>query len=363
MEFSFLKKMRAAAETALIAVFLAAIAVPLVLGLAGAGQRQKLKVRAETGEALAAGKPVAAADAFKRFFENNFGLRKQLIFAGAVFRLKALGVSSNPDVIPGNHGWLFLGGEGVVEYTRALRPLPPVILSELSRILERRRNYFAAHGILYLFVVCPDKESIYPEYYPRYLNKVRPATHLEQVVEYMQKNSSFQILDLTPDLLRAKKNHKVFYEHDTHWNDRGAYAGYAGIINEIGRHAGGVKPLPLEKFKMSGFERKGGDLARMLGVGAAVTEWDYRLEPPAAPRVVIEKQFDYNGHSVVVTRCDSAKLPMAIVFHDSFMSAMMPFMAFHFRKTYFIHTGNYNLGLLNGLRPTVIIDEMVERGM
>ncbi|MEI9865253.1 MAG: hypothetical protein WDN00_12025 [Limisphaerales bacterium] len=45
---------------------------------------------------------------------------------------------------------------------------------------KKRRDWLAKRGIAYLFVVAPDKHSIYPEELPGWAVKVRPQTKLDQ---------------------------------------------------------------------------------------------------------------------------------------------------------------------------------------
>lgn len=361
MTFSILKKTRAAAETIFIAGFLFAMATPFLWSLLRADAGKAADMRAAVRAGISAGHPVSAAGAYKRYFENNFGFRNKLVTLNAAVKLKLLGVSSSPDVIAGRGGWLFYAGEGAADYARALHPMTQPELESWRLDLERKRNYLASRGILYLFVICPDKESIYPEDYPAAMNRVRAGTNLDQLLQYFAANSNFRIIDLRPALGRAKERGPVFYKTDTHWTPLGAHAGYTEIMSGVGGYYVGVRSAPLNEYRTVSSTRKGGDLAGLLGLQSVLWEPDSTLAPLRPDGVAVERQFKYKGDDVTVYRCDSAPLGAAVIFHDSFMNAMMPFISRHFRRTYYIHSAKFYPEIVDSVRPAMVMEEMVER--
>src|SRR6185295_1542120 len=129
-----------------------------------------------------------------------------------------------------------------------------------------RRDWLAQRDIRYLFIVAPDKQTIYPEYMPAQLNRVGTATRLDQLVTYFERHSDIRILDLR-DALRAVKLHDRPYERlDSHWNDVGAWSAYAEIAKQVGRWFPKVQPLPLSSFERSSSAGEGNDLAMLLSL-------------------------------------------------------------------------------------------------
>jgi alginate O-acetyltransferase complex protein AlgJ len=104
--------------------------------------------------------------------------------------------------------------------------------------------------------------------------------------------------------------------HDTHWTYRGALAAYNAIV-EADAHAdwridpaSALGPMTL---------RNGGDLARMLGVGDAVSEYAEPLTLPFAKKV--PESFDPVG---AFTETSEKTGPTILILGDSFTGVFFP---------------------------------------
>ena len=356
MEFSISEKTRAVVETVLIAIFILVLVTILCGTFVGS---KEMKAAKALCIALAV-EPDLSSAYLSQWFEKNFGLREKLILLNAVIKVKLLGVSTTPNVVLGKENWFFYVGEGASDYARALRPMSHDELYLWRHKLEKKRDDIAAQHGLYLFVVCPDKESIYHEYYPAALNKVRSDTSLDQLINYMNRNSNYHLIDLRPVLINAKRSRVLYYKHDSHWNSYGAYVAYAAIIQKIGKYIQKARPVPTEKFRIRRSVHHD-DLYAMLGINSIFSEPDLILEPPVNLRAYVEKIYMYKGDKITLTRCDGAPFPVAVIFHDSFMGAMQPFLSLHFQRAYFVYSAHYRPEIVKSLRPTVVIEEIVER--
>ena len=101
--------------------------------------------------------------------------------------------------------------------------------------LRNKQQWLASKGIQYLFAVVPGKQTVYPEYLPDYIYTRRGRSRLDQVVDYHKSQPDLNFLDLRPTLLTAKRRHRIYHITDSHWNIRGAYAGYLKIMEQIQR--------------------------------------------------------------------------------------------------------------------------------
>jgi len=172
--------------------------------------------------------------------------------------LRLLHKPSSPLVIVGARGWLFYAGEQSMQNYLHQNSPPAAELDDWASRLQERRTWFAAHGIRYLFVVAPDKQSIYSEYMPRYLAPQHGDTRLDQLSRRLFREAAW--LDLRPSLRSAKDSGPLYFQLDTHWNDRGAYYAYRAIMQRLGLPA-----LARPESKLAEYQRAG-DLARMFGV-------------------------------------------------------------------------------------------------
>src|SRR5262249_9806633 len=106
---------------------------------------------------------------FEAFYNDRFGFRDVLIRWLTRAEVLWLKVSSSPEVILGKKGWLFYSELPPGQAARATRPFTAEQLDHWRRMLEARQDWLAQRGIRYLFVIAPDKQTMYPEMLPRWL--------------------------------------------------------------------------------------------------------------------------------------------------------------------------------------------------
>ena len=352
---------------ALVAAFAAALVMPGAVMLAGvdrevpAGENRDLAPRPVRPATLAALRAFPAAAS--RYFEDHFGLRARLVRWQALLRLRLLGSSASPDVIVGKDGWLFYAGDGAAEDMASAVPFTHDELETWRTTLEHTRDWMAAHGVAYVFVLAPDKHAIYPEQLPPSIHRVGAETRTDALVNYLREHSTVPVLDLRGPLMAAKGKERVYHRTDTHWNDRGAFAASQAIWKllapRFGAPASGRGAFAEEAVTVPGF-----DLAGMLGVAGAVTEHDLRLVPrvPLRARIVEPVRPDARFMDArLVTEQPDRALPRAVVFRDSFGSALVPFLSEHFSRAVYLWQYNVDPDVVLAERPQVVIQEWVGR--
>lgn len=361
------RKMNVIEEAALIALFITALCLP-VLGMLLRLDRSPAVQENRTPApfpALSLNRHVLASfpEKFKLYFEDHFGFRNTLIYGQAFARVKWLGVSSSDKVIVGKNGWLFLGGEPNIKSYQGTRPFSEDELARWQRILETRRNWLAERGIPYLFTIAPDKHTIYPEYMPGNIVRLREQSRLDQLIAYLRQHSDVVILDLRPALYEAKNRQRIYYKTDTHWNDYGAFVAYRSIIREVGKSFPEVQPLPESELEISSQRARVKDLAAMLGLADAFTEDSLQVRPPRGLTIPIQGDV-YNPTSTPgISERKGYKLPRLVMFRDSFASILLQFLAPHFSRAAYVWTRGFDARLVEAERPEIVIQEMVERDL
>jgi alginate O-acetyltransferase complex protein AlgJ len=103
--------------------------------------------------------------------------------------------------------------------------------------LENKYNYLKSINIIYLFVIAPNKASIYSEYLPDYIQNSKGITKADQLIEYMKKsNSDVPILDLRSDFINNKNHGTLYLKNDSHWNGFGQILAFNSIINRLKKY-------------------------------------------------------------------------------------------------------------------------------
>lgn len=301
---------------------------------------------------------------FESYYSDHFGLREPLALAYAWLRYQ-IGDSPSSQVLRGREGWLYLHGamhgDPVGDFRHRNR-FTSGQLEAFVRALRQRRDWLAARGAAYLFVVAPNKHTIYPEYLPAYLTRLAPDSALDQLVRRVEAAGDVPFLDLRPALRRAREGgRRVFHRTDSHWNAWGADAAQYALMQRLARSA--VVPLEPRRWPADAFRwvlHDGGDLARLMGLQRVLREWVPETDLPACGRT---------GRSLSVqprmweTVCRGG-VGTALIFRDSFFDALQPFVSTYFERVIYVdHRSEPALmaALVERHRPQVVIEEWVER--
>jgi hypothetical protein len=303
------------------------------------------------------------------YFNDHFGFRKRLIRWFQQWKARLYHDLSVHKVVPGRDGWLFTGELQMIEHYLGLAKFTPAQLKSWQTLLEKRRDWLAQRGIKYLFVIPPDKQTVYPEFLPAWLQDAAPAhreTKLDQFLTYMQAHSTVAILDLRPPLLAAKAIAPTYLQNDTHWNQFGGFVGCQEVIKTLAKQFPDLPPLRLEDFTWTNVPATGGDIARILGAAPPEKNF-FTFQPgPALPvlRTNEDRAYKSNwGVKTVLTVDNPAALRRnVVVFHDSYGAAFQKFLGHSFRRSVF-EWDNHEFcpALISSNAPDVVINEILER--
>ena len=310
-------------------LFLAVLCTPLAVNVAGV----------DGGDPRAENRELATLDdGLFAWFADHFGLRSTFVRFNAALEYSVLGASPSPSVIRGRDGWLYYGEVDAVEDYISRSPLTAQDVDAWRETVVRSRDWLRSRGAAYVFTIAPDKHVVYPEHMPASLHQVGSARRMDQVLDAVAGTGV--AVDLRPAVEAAKAAERVYHLTDSHWNARGALVAYQQIIEAVHAQYPAVPPA----WKRSDFdavERQTGglDLARMMGLNHVIRETDLTLVPK---RRRLAKVVDPSGADSsaelgrLVMAIPGSPLPRAVVFRDSFTTALVPFLAEHFSRTVFL---------------------------
>ncbi len=325
-------------------------------------------------------------DGMKEYYEDHYGFRNLFINSYNVIITKYVKSVIKGKVIFGRENWLFWSGEDSLVQYRAFTPMTEDELKKFTRILEERHAWCEARGIRYLFVIPPNKLTVYPEYMPEGLTRTSEESHVDQFMEYVNKNSNVKVIHLKDILFRAKEKyegvHPIFYKTGTHWNQLGAYSAYRAIIDPVAEWFPRIRPFELDDFTRKHAVIPGGDLAAYAGI-----QDQYRIDAiflvPKKPRTArtvkledfyrenfSDKKLDIQDPvtpGIYVTEKADPSLPKAVMFRDSFANDLAPHLSEHFsRIVYFWYVAkkdryDFNPDVIEHENPAIVINEAAER--
>jgi hypothetical protein len=310
-------------------LFVAVACLPLAINLAGG----------DGGDPTIENRELASLnEGVFAWFDDHFGLRSTLVRLNAGVEYFGLGSSPSPSVIRGRDGWLYYGESDALEDYVSRSPLTPHEVAAWKETVVRSRDWLRGRGAAYVFTIAPDKHVIYPEHMPASLHPVAPVRRMDQVLEAVARSGV--AVDVRPALEAAKSQERIYHRTDSHWNARGALVAYQEILAAV-RVQNPAVPPAWRRSDFAGVERqiRGLDLARMMGLNHLLSEVDLTLVPnrPRHAKVIDPPGADASAQlGRLVTAIPNSDLPRAVVFRDSFTTALVPFLAEHFSQTVFL---------------------------
>ena len=306
------------------------------------------------------------------YYSDHFGLRE--VLTKAYFKLinKLGDQSSVDDVTFGQDGWLFLGSIKP-GYQRYSDPMGDAInvnlfsekeLENFARSIMTIKNWLSNKGIEYIYVIAPNKHTIYFDKLPKYISKQNSKSATDQLVKYLQEYTDVMVVDLRQVLLEEKKNHQVYFKSDTHWNHYGANVAQFEIMNKIKTFfPEQISPSLLSDNQFKILPKRGGDLAGFAKI-TNINEDNPQpvFEEGYSPVNETPNTKAKETHTMV---CETQELN-AVIFRDSFFSVLQPYFSRQFhRSTYIWEKINYNslIKYVERENPDIVIDEVIERSL
>ena len=248
-------------------------------------------------------------------------------------------------VLLGKDNWLFykteLDGHPLWDYM-GINHFTDDELAAIAANLVSMRDGFNALGVDFYVTALPNKEIIYEEYMPDTVARVDEVSRAEQLADYIWDNTDLVYVYPKQALLDAKAEGQIYYQTDTHWNQKGAFVGMQQLMHE----AYGVEAKDLDSVS---FDITSHDLAGDLAVIGGVAD-------------------KYNIDTTYVFNTDTAdkaqyRDEVALVVGDSFSGFLSTIAKGYYKEVHWIYTKDFTMSMLDEYDADVVIWESVERYM
>ncbi len=218
------------------------------------------------------------------YLRDHFGLRGVFIRANALLS-ENLHQNGNSSVLIGDNGRMFYRGDDMVRQSAGLI-LRAQKVAEVADMLAGMKSALATRGVHFLVASPPNSATIYEDQLPIWARNRGRRTEYDAFLDNLAARG-VPAVDMRPALRAAREQGKVYYMHDTHWTPRGELAGFNAVVA-----AGGHPDWRLDAATALGppGTRRGGDLARMLGLGDDVAEPDEELTLPSGKAELLSPQ-------------------------------------------------------------------------
>lgn len=291
--------------------------------------------------------------------KNFFGKDKMLTLVND-FRFYVLKDKVFDGLIVGENNWLIYTGEDSISDYQNTKLFIQNELEVIDSQLDDLCSELNSRNIKLIFVVPPNKNTIYPEYMPAEISRMNKESRLDQVMNLENDKEGCRFVDLRDELLDVKKENQVYLATDTHWNQFGAFEAYTQISKIIQSDFPNVKIRPFSDFRVNTTLTVGDLTSQNFGHFTLSEEID-TLTSNFDPQYIARSYQNANGIQIMTTTSSDKSLPTAIFYRDSFTNALLPFIAENFSEATYFWTYKVDLGLITEVNPDYVIFIITER--
>lgn len=300
------------------------------------------------------------------YFTDRFGGRNILISINTVINktLHANTVVANNMAVKGKNGWLYYisanDGNNLSDFSKT-NLMSKEDLLDFKRRANEALSWCESNGIKCIFLICPNKHSIYPENY--IFDRPEGITRADQITKVFDELDAPYFFPR--DYLISKKseyNFPLYYETDTHWNPQAAYLVSQLLREKIQNYFPNIN-FPQIKYETKiDFSMTAGDILPMLKIKESKST-KVTLTPVTQKKENFYTYIKYEGVEGVHTKSADSTLPRALIFRDSFFSALEPFVSPFFSEAEYFWRQfcETDKEYILQYKPDIIIFEAVER--
>lgn len=300
----------------------------------------------------------------KVHYADTMGMRDYLLRWRNIVQWTWIGACSAETLDRGPTGWAFYAGERTRDVYRGLIPADVAEQDRWVEVLKERRDACERVGAKYLFVICPSKEVIYPEFAPSTWEPIGPSRY-EQFAQRLAREPSIPFLDLRPAFLAAKSGDKpgdwLYNEFGTHWNGRGIHVAYSEILERLRADFPDLKTWPVEELARFEDAGSGDGLGRQLyiddlldgagyGLGVLAPQYEVMLDVSEG----LDRRVLANG---------PPDRPRLVWFHDSFGPYLQSLLFAAFSYTSARRTFQFVAKDVFQEVPDIVLETFVDRSL
>ena len=303
---------------------------------------------------------------FEQFYNDNFGLRNILLRINATIYFGVFNQSPAVGVIKNSKDWYFHNEPRFMAPNYSLYYDHIIFsdqqLSAIGDIFLADKMWLNQKNIPYLFVIVPDKEVIYPEYFP-YPEFINSKIQLSQILGVLNAKG-IPTMYLGPNIAQAKKLSDVamFYRQDAHWSSVGAFYGYQALMQRLKEYFPYSESLTLSDFDIkvdSVSLPRGFDLNRLKSLMTNISD-------------SAEPVLDFQVKDGVLDKIN--KIDKVVIYADSYfvgdparnyLGGSLNYLRYNFKNIVVIDDSLWGLekSKIEQEKPSIVIREIIQRNL
>ena len=302
------------------------------------------------------------------YLDKRIGFRAEALTLYQKLNDKLFGVMEHPTYMYGENGHVFFKGESYIKSYQHL-DLDEEKTKKFADALLKFQNYSASKGKEFLYFYLPDKETVYPEYYPKGINVYGDVSRSDQIINSLNENgvNYFFAKDVMLKHKEIKPVNNVKYDAG-HWNNYGAFVSVQALFEVLREKNPEIEPLKEDEFNVET------TIMESLQVSNFEINEEFEIYVLKEPTAV-DKTEEFFKDIIInypeQKKChyenpECADKPKLLIFGDSYLFEIDHLFNNHFSEYTYIHRYNiYNQEFfeyyVDVVDPDIVIFENPER--
>jgi hypothetical protein len=307
---------------------------------------------------------------FEAWFRDSIGFREQMLIPyNVINKNSSIWYTEGYNIyLVGKKGHHYFAEDGrLIKKFQGRQFLTDSQLTNMAAKLEEVKTYLDNKGIPLIVMFCTNKESVYPEFYPRSIKQGPEPIQLDVITRYLQEYTTVDVFNTREALLAEKDNFLLYFIIDTmsfhldfaHYNEIGAFFAYRELMKHINKHFSEMLPYELDDVDIRYDEKE------IPRVSLKHEKAYKKLTPSFFDNMnFIDDDFWGRVFNEAYENID-LDLPVILFLRTSFSgeSFIGKYIAQHFGKVIMTHFMNmeYIEEYIDRFNPDIVVFESVER--
>lgn len=282
----------------------------------------------------------------ENYVSKKFGFRQDMLGLYTLMQEQFFSVSPISQVVVGKNGYLFYG-DTVADY------LGTSLLSKREQFqivhsLELMQEYVESQNGQFLFVIAPNKNSLYDQMPERYI-KTNQKTNAQTIISQLDYVDYIDLFEI----FQSQKE-ELYYKSDSHWNNEGARLVYHEMMMALNQQHDDFLSYPKQQIMIKG------DLYNMLYPQAKENESSLIYDK--------EKNYEYltktrNHEQTHIETYNDKGENSLLMFRDSFANNLIDYLSDAYQYAVYDKSLFYQFQLMEQYQANRVVLEIAERNI
>lgn len=190
---------------------------------------------------------------FEAYVDDNIGFKQEAIILKINTLYRLFDKLDIPNYFMGdNENLYYSNGLHNIQNFQGKQRLTKDETEIIIGSIEYWNHWTQNSGAEFIFMPLPDKEGIYPEYYPKSVLRKGSKTKIDSLMDTMESQGIDYMINVKKNLLLHKDESMLYYKNfdPTHWNMHGAWIGYCTLMDEIASLYDDIEPLTISDINI-----------------------------------------------------------------------------------------------------------------